>query len=1730
MKSIHFCVLALLIFLIPTIYVNADPVSKGVHELNVNQELLFIENIGQITDQHYNTRNDIDYKVGNGGVQLFIGSGHMHYQWLSKLQQDSKNQTNKILSYRLDVELIGSNRNILPEVLEQSNYFEQYYLAHTTSENKANSSKKIIYRSIYPHIDWVLYTNSGKVKYDFIIHPGANTNDIQVRYNGATDISLNKGDLHVTTPAGEVIEPAPYTYNSVSKKEIRSEYVLEGNILTFNLDRHAEQDIIIDPTIEWATYYGGSAIDNGYAITNDTSQNLYMVGSSQSANNIATTGNSFKDTLDGTQDGFVVKITEAGFRVWATYYGGKGQERLYSATVNSQQELIVSGITDTSSNLATPSVIPAVHQTNHGGGSSDCILMKMSTTNGSRIWCTYFGGASSESYSDDYQTHACIDDNDNIYLVGTTQSDTGIAANTSPITTRSGKHDAFIAKFDTNGDRIWGRYFGGSEDDIFKKSIIDGTTYIYVVGEFSSGGVASSSNVHQSTKKGGKEALLTRINAATGSISWATYYGGTSDEDPRGIGLDQLHNIYISGSTQSSADIATNGVQIHQTSLKGSSDAFLAKFDSTGAISWGTYYGGTSANGGSGTDHGYNLWIDEADNIHMTGSTSSNDFIVTNDAYQSTRGGGLNGSDFDAFIVTFDQQGSRTWGSYYGGPGSDYGQDILLQNTSHVYVVGKTESSTGVAYNTNIQYSNGGLNDAFMAKFTPDTSVFIFQPFTDIVHCIGDTFSVPYGVTSSFGSGNSFNVELSDASGSFNNPVIIGSTNSSVAGSILCTLPTNMTGNGFRIRILGSTPIDTSFDNGSDISIKPKPIQPVASSNSPVCSNDTLKLYSTNSSAGATYLWEGPYNYIASGQNVTQINPIATSADKYYVTVDLNGCIRSDTVTVTVLQAPQQPTIATNAPLCENDSLTLFGVNITPGSTVTWTGPNGFSSNQNNPPTKYNVSLADSGYYYLTTELNNCSSSDSALISVSTRPDPVFASSNSPVCSGDDIILTATTGTPVPVNYNWTGPANYSSSGASTVRQNSQLNHSGDYIITIDISGCKRADTINVNVLQSPDKPIANSNSPLCSGDTLKLTGGDITTGSSVTWTGPGGFSTSTQNVTRPNVSVNEGGFYILTSLLNGCSRSDTAVVDITQTVIANLNLQVTPGTTVCPTADMQFDVSHTQTGSSIIYNWSGPGGWTGNNSTVTRNNVDYADSGYYKINVQIDQCTFGADSVYLNVVDTISAPTLTTNSPVCFGDSVIVTNNHPYITQFTVTYPDNSSYTFGKTRIVRNIDNSFNGRYISMVSAGGCVAYDTAYVTVNPKPSIPVVSSNSPVCETTPLQLSSNSATSGVTYEWIGPGSYSSTDQNPVISNVALNAQGLYEVRAILNGCPSTYATTSVVVNPSPKPEIQTNSPICEGDILNMNVTENADNSYNWRKDNGSFTSNQATVTITAVTLTDAGIYTVTETNDNTGCEGKASATIEVTPIPTMPDIITNSPVCDGATLTLTTSDSSNDVAYTWIGPNGFISPLKNTTLTPVSINNAGTYTLQVNRGNCVVTDSVSVDIKPTPPKPELASNSPLKVGEILNLEITNPISGASYQWLGPNNYGSRVQNPVINNVRLENAGAYVATMTVNGCRASEKILVVIEDESLNPEELLLFPNPNKGRFTIKAKVRYDQLMAFEIVNAVGMIVFDDKADAVDLEMETEVNIQDYLPSGVYFLRITMSGQVREVPFTISR
>ncbi|MBW7914173.1 MAG: T9SS type A sorting domain-containing protein, partial [Taibaiella sp.] len=143
---------------------------------------------------------------------------------------------------------------------------------------------------------------------------------------------------------------------------------------------------------------------------------------------------------------------------------------------------------------------------------------------------------------------------------------------------------------------------------------------------------------------------------------------------------------------------------------------------------------------------------------------------------------------------------------------------------------------------------------------------------------------------------------------------------------------------------------------------------------------------------------------------------------------------------------------------------------------------------------------------------------------------------------------------------------------------------------------------------------------------------------------------------------------------------------------------------------------------------------------------------------------------------------------------------------------------------------------------------------------------------------------------------------------------------------------------------------------------------------------------------------------------------------------------------------------------------------------------------------------------------------------------TGASFQWRGPNSYGSLVQNPVLENVTTAASGTYSLVTTLNGCSSSAITIVVVNAGEAETEELILFPNPNKGNFTIRAKVTKDQMMPYEVVNVLGMVVYADMVTTVNQRMERVIDIDGSLPSGVYIFRIMMSGQSREIPFTITR
>lgn len=1528
----------------------------------------FIENIGQITDQHFKERKDVQFKLHTNTVGIFIGSGTIHYQWhqLTNAEEINAKPENpwsqraaiddgshyqspvaKYNAYRMDVTLIGANPNAKVIKNHQQSYYEQYYLANTQA--RANSYNEIIYQNIYPNIDWVLYTNEDGLKYDFIVRPGGNINDIKIQYNGAKELTIKDGAIVATNDFGSITEAAPYTYIQQGSK-IASAYSLEGNTISFDVAPHSKQaTVVIDPSLEWATYYGSTSADYSYALVADSAGNVYMAGSTYNSSNIVTTG-AYQTSYAGNKDAMVVKFTEAGIRLWATYYGGTGEDDFFSATTDDSHNIYLAGLTGSTTGIATA----GAHQTTYGGGSSDCFLVKMTPTGG-RLWATYFGGTGNEKTNVEYQVFVGCDSSNNIYMVGNTRSTTGIASAGAHQNTNGGNIDGFVAKFNTSGVRQWATYIGGADNDNMRKLAFDNLGNVFVAGEMRSGGKATS-GAHQTAIGGNNDAYLIKFNSS-GVEQWATYYGGSGSDSPQGLSLDYSGSyIFMSGSTSSTSGIVTTGA--HSTSLNAgnntsASDAFLVKFTNAGVRLWGTYFGG------SAVDHSGDLIIDGAGNPGFTGTTSSTSDIATATAHQQTNGGN---SNFDAMFVIFTQAGSLSWASYYGGGSQDYGYGINNAAQNIIYITGFTSSTNNISLSGH-QNSMAGASDAFLAKFTPDTTSFIFQPFTDTVFCVEDTFTLQYGVTSKFYNNNTFTVQLSDASGNFSSPVNIGTRADSIGGSIFCTIPSNTTGgSGYRIRIVGTSPIDTSFDNGNTIDIKPKPVKPIATSNSPACDNDTLKLFANSTTPGVGYLWTGPFTYFNGQQN-----PIRTN------------------------------------------------------------------------------------------------------------------------------LVTA---------------------------------YSGDYIVKATLNGCSRSDTVSATIVHAANVPTVTSNSPVCGGDTIKLSASSTSAGVSYVWSGPGGYTDTGATPSIPNATTGMSGTYIGSALLNGCTSSAAVNVTVTPKINFTPSISVSPGTTVCPTTDLVFTANNVPSGS--IYNWTGPNGFSSSLSNPTRFNSQKVDSGYYKVTITRNACSIEEDSVYINITDTITAPNITANTPVCEGDTlrVVVTSN--YSNPNYVITEANGSVNSGVQNITYSSANmSHNGRYTVVLNVNGCTAYDTTFVTVKPTPPSPTAINNGPVCEGQSLQLTGTSGTAGVSYTWAGPNSFSASTPNPVINNITAAGAGVYTVKTILNGCQSAGATTTVVVNSNPKPDVGSNTPVCEnGTISFTNTGGAAGTTYTWTGPGG-FTSNGEKPTRNNVQTNAMGNYIVTAKTAE-GCEGKDTTYVEIVSLPQQPKISTNSPVCEEDELILREEvNNAADITYTWTGPNNFNTTGKVTSLNPVQLLAQGRYYVSASRRGCALMDSADVTIKPKPVTPVPLSNAPITIGQEIFLSLDNEQPNTTYTWTGPNLTVNGTTASVPKSVS-SSEGIYTVTATKDGCTSSATIYVDLLPVKPGAEELILYPNPNHGRFRVRGELTFDQEFSMEVINSLGMIVHREKTNSVNKQLDHEIVVEGYLSSGVYFFRTNVNGKNVTIKFTL--
>jgi hypothetical protein len=550
---------------------------------------------------------------------------------------------------------------------------------------------EIVYRGLYPGIDMAYGGAGRRLKSEFLVAPGADPAIIRLEYSGVDRISIDtNGDLLI----GKLREQAPKIYQGSLPVGGRY-HVFDNYSVGFEIDAYdTSTPLIIDPVISYATYMGGSSLGAVTALAVDAGGNLYATGWTE-ALDFPISG-AVQVANQGGVDAFVVKMNPAGTSlVYATYIGGRGDDRGAGIAVDSLGQAYVAGST-ASSNF--PLSLPI---RNNLGGSRAAFALKLNAIGNTLLYSTYLGGT---TY--DQGTAIAVDFSGNAYIAGDTQSpDFPVLA--AAQATLGGGTDAFVTRLTPSGTIWFSTFLGGASNEHAGGIAVDSVGNIYV------GGGTFSTNFpivggFQGTNGGNQDAFITKLNANSSAIVYSTYLGGNggspgTPEQINAIAIDASGSAYVAGVTNSTNFPVTSGA--YQTSFNGMTDAFVSKINPAGnGLVYSTYIGGT------GYDWGAGIAVDGSGNAYVAGYTSSGDFPTVSPVQT-----GFNGL-YDAFVSKLNAAGSAlTFSTFYGGTGSDVANAIKLDSNGNILTGGQT-SSLDLPLQTPIQSNNTGGSTGWLLE------------------------------------------------------------------------------------------------------------------------------------------------------------------------------------------------------------------------------------------------------------------------------------------------------------------------------------------------------------------------------------------------------------------------------------------------------------------------------------------------------------------------------------------------------------------------------------------------------------------------------------------------------------------------------------------------------------------------------------------------------------------------------------------------------------------------------------------------------------------------------------------------------------------------------------------------------------------------------------------------------------------------------------------------------
>jgi gliding motility-associated-like protein len=799
----------------------------------------------------------------------------------------------------------------------------------------------------------------------------------------------------------------------------------------------------------------------------------------------------------------------------------------------------------------------------------------------------------------------------------------------------------------------------------------------------------------------------------------------------------------------------------------------------------------------------------------------------------------------------------------------------------------------------------------------------------------------------------------------------------------------------------------TVFDNGTGCTKTSTtnflPLVPltgtVSATNSVLCYGDatgTAAIALSGGSATQNYTWTTSLG----AQNAATATQVPAGINTVVVSDALTHCTVTKTFVVTQPPALTLNIAASHYSVCMGNSIsftasTSGGI---PGYSHVWVaGPS---------TTTHTVAETTNGLYTYSvqgTDANNCVITKT--IGASFVPNPTLSVTQSSICPLETASLQATGAT----TYTW----NNGQIGTQMVHNPMVTT---EYTVIGTALACTAAATSSI-ILKPVPTVTFTSSAPVCYGDSLKFNA--VGAMQSYTWTGPSFFTSSQQNPLIPFATLPNAGVYLLKVMApNSCTNS------LTQTLTVNaLPFVAVSGSTVCENANLML--YSTTTASSTLL-WSGPGGYTAAVQNPILALASQSMSGTYTLQAT---SVAGCINSAVTSASVIALPVLsiTANSQTfCAGATLSMQAGGGQSYSWLGPW---GFFNYQPFFSINNLAVASSGVYSLSSTNGPCQVSDTIRIWVYPLPT-PSLSSNSPVCEGTTLQLS---ASGGSLYQWQSPSAQISTLSTISMGAASFSDAGVYTVTLTSGfGCVKT-ASSLVQVLPNPLVVVRPDT-VCLGETAMLSVSGGT--AYAWTGPAG-FSATTPTILIAQVSSSTAGVYSVVVTGSN-ACT--TSSTVMLTgnafPLP-IPLITIPKKICVGSSVSL---EGTGGVSYVWTGPFNYSSNTATAQLVVSSNKVEGVYTLSVRDANtCPGSATVQIKVFPQPVGTLLSSAGSLCLPfwsefRVKGIKGKAPIVSAIFS-----SEGATI-NDTIARFYFKNSGVYTITATfrdTNTCTNTVGLLI---------------------------------------------------------------------------------------------